>query len=88
MEDVIDWLEACAAWNSDCLHASYVSNDTVDIFNDSDLSGENRDDCSTANLFCAMDSVEKPAICDSTANISYAVDISIGSFLCPLIMLQ
>ena len=71
-----DWLEACAALNSDCLHASHVCNDTVDTFNDSDSSGRDGNDCSTANLSCAMDSVDKLAIYDSTANISYAVNIS------------
>ena len=74
MED--DWLEVCAAWNSDCLHVSHVGNDTVDTFDDSDLSGRDGDDCSTANLSCAINSVEEPAIYDSTANIFYAVNIS------------
>ena len=34
------------------------------------------DDCSTANLSCAMDYVKKPAICDSIDNICYTVDVS------------
>ena len=59
-----------------CLHASRVSNDTVDTFNNSaDSSDGDGDDCSTTNLSCASDPVEKPAICDFTANISYAIDI-------------
>ena len=74
MED--DWLDACAAWNSDYLHASHTSNDTVDMFTDSDSSGGDGDDCSTANLSCAMNFAETPAIYDSTSNISYVVDIS------------
>ena len=74
MED--DWLEACTALNGDCLHASHVGDDPADTFNDSDSSGGDGDDGGTATLSCAMDSVDKPAICDSTANISYAVPIS------------
>ena len=58
MED--DWLEACVAWNSDCLHYSHVTNDTVDAFDDSDSAGGDGDDCSTADLSCVMDSVESP----------------------------
>ena len=68
MED--DWLEVYAALNGDCLHASHIGDDT---FTDTDSSGGDGDDGGTATLSCAMDSVDKPAICDSTANISYAV---------------
>ena len=74
MED--DWLEACATLNGDCLHASHVGNDPTDTFTDSDSSGGDGDDGGTATLSCAMDSVDKPTICDSTANLSYAVTIS------------
>ena len=74
MED--DWLEACAALNGDCLYASHVGDYPDDTFTGFDSSGRDGDNGGTATLSCAMDSVDKPAICDSTANLSYAVTIS------------
>ena len=53
MED--DWLEACAALNSDCLLASHVGDDPADTFTDSNSSGGDGDDWGIANLSCVME---------------------------------
>lgn len=68
-------MEACADWNSDYLHTSHDSNDTVDAIDATDLGGGDGANCCTANMPCALDSVEEPVIHDTTDDVYYAVDV-------------